>query len=424
MNTDIEKDKYFLKNATGVSVVEFIWGLGFPILLESTFLQIFLKTLGASDFLIGLVPCIFITGISTFPILSSYLTRNHKHKKTIVLNLHIFSSFAIIFFGIALFFVKTPSYILILFFISYIVFSLSIGLTLPVWLNFLVKIFSERKSVSGFGIMMCAQHIAKLISSFAVLKAVEEYGFSTSSAAYIFLIAGLLFLTGSFFFIFTKEISEDKKVLKNSESFSTHTKKTIIEILKNKNFLKYLIGDLDNYIVITIISFYAVYATEFFSIKASTAAGLFAGFYYVGSIIANLLFGPFDFIRFMDMKRKFLSTKVIAITGLLLLIFFPVLQGFLLASLLFGLCRGIRSNIFSPSVKMFSNREDATGYFALAPMVTIIFGSGFPLFCGTLLDMTGSMQAGAYKLMFSISIFLTLIFLYFGITTDFNKRTD
>jgi MFS family permease len=421
MNNDIEKDKYFKRNAAGVSLVEFIWGLGFPILLESTFLQIFLKTLGASDFIIGLVPCIFITGVSTFPLLSSYLTRNHKYKKKVVINLHILSSLAIIFFGISLFFVTAPSHILILFFLSYIIFSLSIGLTLPVWLNYLVKIFSEKKNVAGFGIMMGAQSIAKLMSSFIVLKMVEKFGFSTYSAAYIFLSAGLLFLLGSFCFLFTKEISDDKKIFKNSESFSKHTKNTILEILKNKNFLKFLMGDLDNYIVITTISFYAVYATEFFSIKASTAAGLFVGFYYLGSIAANLLFGPFDFIRFMDLKKKYLSTKILTIAGLLILIFTPTLTGFLLASCLFGLCRGTRSIIFSPAVKMFSNKEDTTGYFAIAPLLTIIFGSGLPIFYGTMLDIFENMHEDAYKMMFGMSIFLTLIIFYFSIITDFTK---
>ena len=43
-------------------VVEFFWGLGFPIVLESTFLQLFLKNLGASSFVIGIVPALFIFG--------------------------------------------------------------------------------------------------------------------------------------------------------------------------------------------------------------------------------------------------------------------------------------------------------------------------------------------------------------------------
>ena len=73
---------------------------------------------------------------------------------------------------------------------------------------------------------------------------------------------------------------------------------------------------------------------------------------------------------------------------------------------------------------MLSNKEDTTGYFAVAPLLTMIFGSGLPVFYGLMLDMLGSMHENAYKLMFAISIFLILIIFYFAIITDFNKKTD
>ncbi len=75
---DSQKRRYFTRNVCGVSAVEFLWGLGFPIVLESTFLQLFLKSLGASGFVIGLVPSILIIGISCFPLFSSYFTRNYR----------------------------------------------------------------------------------------------------------------------------------------------------------------------------------------------------------------------------------------------------------------------------------------------------------------------------------------------------------
>ena len=112
---------------------------------------------------------------------------------------------------------------------------------------------------------------------------------------------------------------------------------------------------------------------------------------------------------------------ILAIAGLLILIFFPTLTGFLTASCLFGFCRGTRSIIFSPAVKMFADKEDTTGYFAIAPLLTIVFGSGLPFFYGIMLDLLSSMQANAYIVMFSISIFLVLIIFYFGIITDFKK---
>jgi hypothetical protein len=37
------KDLYFLQNVFGISTVEFFWGLGLPVVVESTFLQLFLK---------------------------------------------------------------------------------------------------------------------------------------------------------------------------------------------------------------------------------------------------------------------------------------------------------------------------------------------------------------------------------------------
>ena len=53
MQERVNKDRYFLQNVIGISGVEFLYGLGLPVVVESTFLQIFLKKLGASNFAIG-----------------------------------------------------------------------------------------------------------------------------------------------------------------------------------------------------------------------------------------------------------------------------------------------------------------------------------------------------------------------------------
>jgi MFS family permease len=416
---DLLKDNYFKRNAASVAMVEFFWGLGFPVILESTFLQIFLKNNGASDFLIGLVPSILIAGISIFPLISSYLTRNHEFKKKIVLYLHVVSSGSTLAFGVFLFFVKDETLILPAFFFSYVIFSLCIGLTIPVWLHFLVKIFSEKRNVQGLSIMYLSQNIAKVIASVFILKMVGSYSFSLYSAAWIFLCAGFSFLIGSLCFIFTKEVpsTENQPILKNS--FFQHTKDTIVEMVRNKNFLKYLIGDLDNYVMLTVISFYANYATQYFGIKNATAAGLFVGFIYSGSILSNLLLGT---LNFMSLKNKFLSTKVLSLVTLAVLIYYPTFSGFLLASLLMGFCRGTRGIIYSPSVKKFSKREDTTGYFAVAPLLTIVFGSGFPVLFGKMLDYFSYLGSTSYKIMFAICFCTIIITLIFGYFTDFNEE--
>jgi MFS family permease len=418
---DSLKDKHFKRNAASVAVVEFFWGLGFPVILESTFLQIFLKNMGASDFLIGLVPSILIFGISIFPLVSSYLTRNHEHKKKIVLMLHVISSCSTLVFGIFLFFVQDTALILPVFFMSYVIFSLCIGLTFPVWLHFLVKIFSARKNVQGLSIMYLAQNTAKLIASIFIIKVVEAFSFSLVSAAWIFLCSGICFLIGSFCFVFTKELPAGGNSPVLRDSFFRHTRDTIVEMLQNRNLVKYLISDLDNYVLVTVISFYAVYATQYFGIQDYTAAGLFVAAIYTGSIVSNLLLGTMDY---MSLKNKFLSTKILSLGTLLLLIFYPTFSGFLGASFLMGFCRGTRGMIYSPAVKKFCTREDTTGYFAVAPLLTIGFGSGFPAVFGKMLDHFSHLGSLSYKIMFAVSFFIILLTLVSGWLTNFHDEAS
>ncbi len=417
---NLSSDQFFRRNASGVALVEFFWGLGFPVIIESTFLQIFLKRLGASDFQIGLVPAILMTGISLFPLFSSYLTRNYETKRPIVLGLHVVSSLAVLSFGVFLFFVRNQAFIIPAFFISYVVISGCIGLTFPVWLNFLVKIFSPGKSVKGLAIMYTAQNSSKIISSLFIIKVVASYAFSLASAAWIFLTAGLFLLVGSFCFLLTRELPAAEPQPVSEFSFFEHTWKGVMEIIRNKKLLKYLTGDLDHYIVLTIISFYANYATAYFGIRDYTAAGLFVCFIYTGAISANIILGTLNLLSF---KQKFLSTKICVLIVLVLLITAPSLPGFLLASLLMGFCRGTRSIIYSPAVKQFSGRTDATSYFAIVPLLTFAFGSGFPLFFGHMLERLNHLGAAAYQIMFGVCGFCVAVFLMIGLRVDFLPAT-
>ena len=73
-------DTYYKRNVIGISGCEFLWGLGLPVVLESTFLQLFLKSLGASSFQIGLIPAFSFLGSSVFrhcfPVISQWAWRS------------------------------------------------------------------------------------------------------------------------------------------------------------------------------------------------------------------------------------------------------------------------------------------------------------------------------------------------------------
>ena len=320
-------DRYFKQNVFGISAVEFIWGLGLPVVIESTFLQLFLKSLGASSFAIGFIPAFFFMGCSVFGLLSSYFTSDMAFKRNAVIWLHVVCGMSLLFFGSFLFlFGKTPAIILV-FFISYAIFSVCIGMTVPVWLNYAVNMFSAERTVTGFAYMMIAQHVARLISSVLIVKWVEKYSFSLNASSLIFISVGTLFALSAVLFLFTREVAQEgKKNDRAGRSLFRYTIDSIRDILKNRNFLFFLAADMDYFVVVTAISFYANYATSFCEIRPSIAAGMFVGFLYTGAILTNIVLGP---LGWLSVRNKYILSKCAAVAALSLIIMFQDVWGFL-----------------------------------------------------------------------------------------------
>ncbi|THB79010.1 MAG: MFS transporter [Desulfobulbaceae bacterium] len=416
------KDRYFFRNVAGVSLVEFFWGLGFPIVLESTFLQLFLKHLGASSFLIGLVPSIFVIGISCFPLFSSYLSRNLVRKRGLVIILHLVSALSILFFGLILLAWGKPEGVLPIFFISYALFSICIGLTIPVWLNYLVRIFSESRTVPGLGYMMLCQNIAKVLSSFLILGIVERYSFSVQASGWIFIGAGCFFLMGSLGFLINREIVEDTTVPADNTSFLVHTRTAFKEIVTNKKFLIFLAAaDIEFTIILTSLSFYANYATSYYQVSPAIAAGAFVACIYGGSITVNILLGAMNLLQ---LREKFILSKILTLIALILLCIIPGYLTFFLVSYMLGFVRAIRNMVYPPSVKQFATREDTTSYFALGPFLTLPLTVGYPLAFGKTLDLLEHLGAAAYKTVFGFSATIACIALFLAFRTDYQTGTQ
>ena len=155
-------DSFFLRNTIGISGTEFFWGLGLPVLLESTFLQVYLRKLGASNLMIGMVPAMLFAGLSVFGLFSGYLTSHLESKRKAVIVTHVFGSLPFPLLGIVLLATGFNSFSIPMFFISYGLFSALLGLMAPLWQNYIVKIFSAARAVQGLSVMWIVQNIAKI----------------------------------------------------------------------------------------------------------------------------------------------------------------------------------------------------------------------------------------------------------------------
>ena len=420
MQDRLAKDQYYRRNVIGISTVEFFWGMGLPVVVESTFLQLFLKNLGATSLTIGLIPVCLFLGSSIFALMSSYLTSDLVFKRKAVFLFHLISAVSILAFGIILYLFGYASHIIAVFFACYVIFSICVGMTVPVWLNYLVKIFNEDRSVSGLGYMLIAQNSARLISSFLIAGVVKQYAFSPGAAALIFISVGGVFAVGSLFFFLTREFPQERAGDgAKSGNFLRHIMDTTSHILHNRNFMFFLGADLEYPVIVTIISFYAAYATTHCRINQAVASGIFMGCIYAGAILSNFFLGT---MGYLCVKNKYIFSKIVSAAAILLICYFCEHWSFYVASFFLGISRGTRMMVYAPAVKRLSGTEDSTAYFAVAPLFTLPFTIGWPLLCGKFLDYFAWLQADAYRIFFIASVALVLVTLLLILKTDFRNR--
>ena len=277
------QDHHFARNVTGICGVELLWGLGMPVLIESTFLQVFLRNLGASSFLVGLIPTLMSAGTAVFSLISYTLTARLARKRGAVVAAHVAAAAPILAFGILLGASGIRSNTLSLFLAAYSLFAIGIGLILPAWQNYLVKIFSEERSIRALALMMISQSAAKLAGSLWLVHVVERYSFSAAGSSLVFTLVGLVFLAGSFSFLLTVE---------EPEPLAPQAGRLRLSSLRshaggNRGFLLLLGTDLEYFALGGVIAFYANFATEYCGIAPALASGLFVAFAYFGGILAN-----------------------------------------------------------------------------------------------------------------------------------------
>jgi len=409
-------DSYFLRNTLGLSIAEFFWGLAIPVLFESAFLQIFLRQIGASNKIVGLVPSILAAGIMLFSLVSAWMTSHLVHKKRAVVLSHITASLPFLLFGIILPYIHSSNRVNI-FLSAYILFAFSLGITLPVWQNFIVKVFSPTHTLKANSIMMTTQIFARLIGSFFIFKSVEKYSFSINSASIIFITVGILFFTGSFFFLLVNEPSEND----SSKITGQHDLKTLIAsarlIFKNKNYLLYLGGTTESFATVAVLSFYANYAVEFKGIEKEIAAGMFVAFIYTSGVLTNITLGWFNLFT---LKTKFIIARLAAVTGTIILIFSDTLEFFLLVSFILGISRGVNQSANAPAVKLLSGLDDATDYFAISAILIFPLSFSIPVISGVILDTLSEHGQASYIAVFITLTFLQISGLVFTLLTNFN----
>lgn len=412
------RDNHTLRNITGLASVEFSWGIGLPVIIDSTFLQLFLKNLGASSFVIGFIPALFFLGPALMGPVSGYLTAHLERKRTAVTVSHLTAAGIWVLFGLYYLAAGNTGTTIAVFLGSYAVFTAAVGLMLPAWQNYVGRVFSPQKGVSSIAVIITAQTAGKVIGSYLILKTVERYSFEPKAAAIIFLAVGSIFVLGSLFFLVTREVVTGEAAAAGRSGFRRHLKRSFGEVLRNKNFLRYLGGNIEFFSIIAVLAFYANYAVEYRGIDPALAAGLFVMINYTMQLGMNILFG---WKNYLSLKHKCITSHVISLTGIGLLLSGPGLPGFLIASACLGSSRAMRNLVYIPTIRRLAVKDDATDFFAAAPIITLPVSATLSLLSGKLLDLLAPLGEWSYRLFFAGAAGMIVISLFFVLKTDFKE---
>jgi len=421
MKIDKENNN-FISDTAGISLVEFFWGMGLPLVLESTFLQLFLKNLGANSFTIAFVPGIMFTSQAVFGLFSAYRTKHLARKRPAVIRYHLYPAIAILLLG--LFFQLTGGEhqsTIAVFFILYSIFSIGIGMLLPVWQNYFVKLFKPSQLLPAISVMMIAQSAGRLLCSFFIADYFNSRNITPSNSAFLFIFCGLLFFFGSFAFLITKEEKAESDINEEKQGFISFIHSAFSETAGDKNLLRFLVSDIELYAVVAVMSFYANFAVVYHEISAAVAAGFFVGLNFAGQITANIILGTFNLFQ---LKTKCIISRICSISAVLLLIAGKGLPVFLAASVLLGFSKAIRSLIYAPAVKKISGARDTTSIFAAASIILLPLSTGISLLSGKLLDVLSFLGSDSYRVVFGIMGLLSFISIFFLIRVDFSGRTS
>ena len=411
---------HFVRNTIGISSVEFFWGMGMPVLIESTFLQLFLRSLGASYFLIGLLPVFLGISIPVFSIVSAYINPGIRNKRISVLFYHMITASPVALFGLFLFIFHPEERILHTFLLVYLIFSVGIGFTLPAWQSYIVSLFSHEDSLRALSVMYIVQSFSKLTGSFVIYRTVAKYALSLHGAAIVFSFGGLILMFGALFFLISREDYDPGEV---QPGFSGPLAffRNLRKIFGESNFRTLIGSDFSYFAIITALSFYGNFAKDYGSVPEELIAGAFVAVSFTGGILAQILFG---WHNVGSLRDKFVISKILGILGLLLMILADSIGLFLICAALLGAARSMRMLVYPPAVKALARTRDTTSHFALIALIELPFSMGLPLLAGIFLDLSVGLPAGGYRILFAALAMLLGAGLYFSVRLRFEGAED
>ena len=272
-------------NATG----EGLWGFAWGFHNMNSIIPMFLAQMGASAFLIGLIPGGFILILAIPQLLSAALFHQSPNIKKLNVGIHFALTPIIVLMGVAFYVFKLDGQTgVMVYMILWLCWTLGIGFLVPIWADFLAAVTVQERRGRFFGITFTVSAIMEIGGGYAMKKVLEMEGLTfPENFGLAFLIMATAMLVGNIFFIFIKVIHPPQSNSIKQDNWYTR----LMRIYKqDKNFRNYIISRALGSAYLMPLAFYGVDLMERFHLPLSSA-GAFTFFLVLGQALSNIAFG-------------------------------------------------------------------------------------------------------------------------------------
>ena len=268
---------------------EGLWGFAMAFHNMNSVIPMFLAQLGASAFILGLIPGGFILLVAIPQIFSATLFRNSLHIKKINVGLHFGMAPIAFCIGFAFYHFEIVGQTGIMVYLAlWVIWSLGVGFLVPVWADFLASVSLPGKRGRFMGVTFTVNAIMGMIGGYVLKEvlAIESLSFPQNFGL-AFLIMTLAILIGNVFFIFMRVIHVPTIKTDKVEKWWRRLRAIYVD---DRNFRYYIYSRALAAAIMMPLAFYGVDLQNRFSLPLSSA-GAFTFFLVVGQAIFNILFG-------------------------------------------------------------------------------------------------------------------------------------
>jgi len=280
--------RHYLFNFFVISLDSAFFTFSMAMLSQDTILPYFMSKLTESPLLIGLIPALFFLGQYFPQLIGAYLVSGKNRKKNFILWAAIAERVGILLIALTAQFmgVLTSQMTILLFFISYALFTSTLGLMMPAYSDFISKAIVKNRGLF-YGVMVGLGGGIGFIASTIASRLLDNLDFPANFQTIFWLGFGFSFIS-PFLIAMFKEV--DLPVVEAKEKFSTFVKTIPLKVASHPLYKRFLViralvglGLMGN-------SFFAIFAINHYEMRTG-AIGVFTMFILIAQSLMGFVWG-------------------------------------------------------------------------------------------------------------------------------------